>query len=264
MAKDPNARFRSASELASAAEHALNSAPPQWNTQTHFTPGAAAVHPDQTLVGGPNPTTTSLMNHQDIATHTPIQPTQQRWLPYAATGGVTLFVVAAVGIGYVATTLNNDSATVASTPPTDGLAPLTSERSSDTSGSTPLGESTESDWPGTNYIGLAPSPEFPQSLPQWISENSWTLTTRAFPSDWSPTPGPAQSQFPSTMNGCNNQRFLVRWRTLNPNATVIATGMDAAGRPGKQVSGSSGWISTAAESLHSNSKAAPTPAHCPM
>lgn len=243
MAKDPNARFKSASELASAAQNALNSTPPQWNTQTPIAPGVAAPHTGQTLIGAPNPTATSLIDHHDVATYAPIQPTRRRWLPYAATGGGALLVVAAVGIGYLATTLNNDSATTASPPFTEDLAPPTSEQStSDASGTTPLGDSTESDWPGTNSIGLAPSPEFPQSLPQWISENSWTLTTRAFPSDWSPAPGPYHSKFPSTMNGCNNQRFLVRWRTLNPNATVIATDMDAAGRTGKQVSGSSGWM----------------------
>lgn len=243
MAKDPNARFKSASELASAAQNALNSPPPQWNRQTTIPPGGAAAHAGRTLIGAPNPTATSLVDHHDVATYAPIQPPRRRWLPYAATGGGVLLVVAAVGIGYLATTLNNDSAATASTPFTEGLAPPTSEQStSDTSGTTPLVESTESDWPGTNSIGLAPSPEFPQSLPQWISKNYWSLTARAFPSDWSPAPGPAQSKFPSTMNGCNNQRFLVRWRTLNPNATVIATDMDAAGRPGKQVSGSSGWM----------------------
>jgi hypothetical protein len=53
------------------------------------------------------------------------------------------------------------------------------------------------------------------------------------------------TNFPATMNGCVQQRFYVRWRSLNPNAVVEASfGSVPEGfvldRP---VSGFAGWQS---------------------
>jgi hypothetical protein len=63
--------------------------------------------------------------------------------------------------------------------------------------------------------------------------------------------GPNWSTFPSTMNGCGDQRFLVRWRAVNGTAQVAARWVEseeARGEPGitgtagPQVIANAGWI----------------------
>jgi hypothetical protein len=44
------------------------------------------------------------------------------------------------------------------------------------------------------------------------------------------------------MNGCDGQRFLVRWRSLNPQAPVTAAWLDSAGEVSDSVAGASGWM----------------------
>jgi hypothetical protein len=53
-------------------------------------------------------------------------------------------------------------------------------------------------------------------------------------------------QFPATMNGCDQQRFYVRWRSLDPSAEVEATWLSYNGSIvlSKAVRGSAGWQSS--------------------
>ncbi|WP_144376940.1 hypothetical protein [Rhodococcus pyridinivorans] len=114
--------------------------------------------------------------------------------------------------------------------------------------STPVTEETSpednrSEWPGPNSVGLAPSPEFPASLPQWTSTRSWTVLPRYFTDfPWAKAPGPDYAAFPATMNGCDSSRFLARWRAVNNNSQLVATYLDAVGTPGMQVTGNAGWM----------------------
>lgn len=237
MAKDPNRRFSSAGALASAAAAALNGKSSHSVPQPVRSPNT--TYGDRTLVGAPNPTGTSMLDYQtDYAVPS---PSKSRRLPYVLGTVVAVVAIAAVAIAVNADSLrgNQGSTTAAQSSQTLPAPSPEARPSPETSATTPA---STVNWPGTNTIGLAPTPEFPQSLLQWTSQDSWTLTARAFPSEWSAAPGPNQSRFPSTMNGCNNQRFLVRWRALNPNVAVIATDMDAANRPGDEVTGSSGWM----------------------
>jgi hypothetical protein len=52
-------------------------------------------------------------------------------------------------------------------------------------------------------------------------------------------------QFPATMNGCDQQRFYIRWRSLDPTAEVEATWVSSDGSEieNKAVRGSAGWQS---------------------
>jgi eukaryotic-like serine/threonine-protein kinase len=84
-------------------------------------------------------------------------------------------------------------------------------------------------------------PAFPTKVTGYAVQRQWTETVRAFTgSTWS-----TMTNFPATMNGCVQQRFYVRWRSLNPNAVVEASfGSVPEGfvldRP---VSGVAGWQS---------------------
>lgn len=95
-------------------------------------------------------------------------------------------------------------------------------------------------WPGPNRSGAAPSPDFPTTLPEWTLSRSWTGTARAFPGQWTAAPGPDNMPYTAPQNHCDSGRILVRWRALNPNATVIAT--DQAPRDPSLVTANAGWM----------------------
>ena len=85
-------------------------------------------------------------------------------------------------------------------------------------------------------------PAFPDEVPGYslVDQNNETL--RIFTGDkrWQ-TP----YQFPATMNGCDQQRFYVGWRSLDPTAEVEATWVSSDGSviENKPVRGSAGWQS---------------------
>jgi hypothetical protein len=58
--------------------------------------------------------------------------------------------------------------------------------------------------------------------------------------DWTTTVGPAYGGFPATDNGCDDQRFLVRWRSTG--SAVLAGALNKLGSAAEQVSGKSGWM----------------------
>lgn len=84
------------------------------------------------------------------------------------------------------------------------------------------------------------SPRFPDSVDGYSLNKSWHEVVRAFDGDeWSTI-----YEFPATMNGCSLQRFYVRWRAVNPSATVevtfLSTDEIVLATP---ASGSAGWMS---------------------
>ncbi len=99
-------------------------------------------------------------------------------------------------------------------------------------------------WPlTTGRIGVAPSPAFPTALPGWQLHNTWAVMPRAFTGGQQTRgSGPNYIPFPSTMNGCDNQRFLVRWRAVNPTAQVEASKVDAVDSVVQKVTANAGWM----------------------
>ncbi len=98
-------------------------------------------------------------------------------------------------------------------------------------------------WPTTTgHVGVAPSPAFPTALPGWQLHNTWTVMPRAFTGQQTLGSGPNYSSFPSTMNGCDSQRFLVRWRAINNTAQVDASVVDAANSVVQKVTANAGWM----------------------
>lgn len=101
----------------------------------------------------------------------------------------------------------------------------------------------DSGWNGPTVVGLAPSPEFPTSIPQWRLEDTWHTTPRAFTgSSWTTAAGPEHAPFPASQNGCNSARFLVRWRATAEDSMVEATAMGYGIKPGETVVGQAGWM----------------------
>ena len=107
-------------------------------------------------------------------------------------------------------------------------------------------------WAATDQIGAAPSPSFPIALAGWRLSASWNDMPRAFTgTDWTTVSGPDNGAFPSTMNGCGDQRFLVRWRAVNDSAQIASRWVNSAeaqptpdvtGTAGKQVIANAGWM----------------------
>jgi len=145
----------------------------------------------------------------------------------------------------------------ASSPPTTS-ASLTPEMPSTTTQPTSTGTRTSAapstnsstggvdSWPlkgvANGYLGVAPSPDFPTALPQWQLHNSWSDNPRVFAGQGTAVSGPGHGTFPSTMNGCDAQRFLLRWRALEASARVDAYLYDAGKNVRKQTTANAGWM----------------------
>ncbi len=135
------------------------------------------------------------------------------------------------------------------TDPTESIEPTVPDTGQDTAtvpdpgtGTTSSPQSTSAWSAGPNKTGGSPAPGFPDSLPGWRLNNSWDATTRATVADWTPAKGPDNGDFPTTVNGCDVQRFLVRWRANDDQARIEARWINAAGIPGQSVSGHVGWF----------------------
>ena len=85
-------------------------------------------------------------------------------------------------------------------------------------------------------------PAFPEEVPGYSLADEDNETVRIFRGDkgWQ-----TLYRFPATMNGCGQQRFYVRWRSLDPSADVEATWLSGDGSVllTKSVRGSAGWQS---------------------
>ncbi len=102
-------------------------------------------------------------------------------------------------------------------------------------------------WPPGEFQRVAvagdPPPPFPSVIPGFTLEHSTTEQVRAFTGGEYAT----INDYPHTMNGCNNQRFHVRWRALNEEAVVEATyGYDPNNTQMAEppVRGRAGWLAT--------------------
>ena len=101
-------------------------------------------------------------------------------------------------------------------------------------------------------IGVAPSPPFPPTLVGWRLQATWNDMPRAFSgTGWTTVSGPDNADFPSTMNGCDDRRFLLRWRGVSRTAQIAARWVNSAeavptpdvtGTAGRVVIANAGWI----------------------
>jgi serine/threonine protein kinase len=86
-------------------------------------------------------------------------------------------------------------------------------------------------------------PAFPEEVTGFSLDDENRVTTRVFSGEkqWR-----TLDEFPATMNGCDQQRFYVRWRSLDPSAEVEATWLSYDGSEvlSKAVRGSAGWQSS--------------------
>ncbi|MEO5663743.1 MAG: hypothetical protein ABIR39_10695 [Nocardioides sp.] len=75
----------------------------------------------------------------------------------------------------------------------------------------------------TNEAFTGSPPAFPELLHDgWRLRQEWNIITRAFNDSWAAGAGPEHAPFPATMNGCDTSRFLVRWRTVNPDSKLLS------------------------------------------
>ena len=84
-------------------------------------------------------------------------------------------------------------------------------------------------------------PSFPDSVEGYSFSRVWRETVRAFEGEeWSTI-----YEYPATMNGCGLQRFYIRWRAANQQATVEATFLSTPDEIVLEdpVAGAAGWMS---------------------
>lgn len=148
-----------------------------------------------------------------------------------------------------ATTVQKTVTSTAAAPRTSTVRPPGTSESVATTPATvtptsanPASDADWADGPSLNIVRTGKPPAFPASLDGWRLQAQWDVTPRAFDSTWTDIPGPDYTAFPSTMNGCDDQRFLVRWRVLDDGATVTAVWADDADNEHGRVVGSAGWF----------------------
>lgn len=114
---------------------------------------------------------------------------------------------------------------------------------------TPAATPTTPSWPTTPQAGPG-AQAFPTVLPHWSLSTSWDdHALRTFTGQWVPMDGKDFQTFPDTMNGCDQQLFLIRWRALSPNARLRVGYGNSYADPSVPVqnlatAGDSGWIVT--------------------
>jgi hypothetical protein len=85
-------------------------------------------------------------------------------------------------------------------------------------------------------------PAFPDAVEGYSLNREWRETVRAFEGmEWATV-----YEFPATMNSCGLQRFYIRWRTANEQATAEATFLSSTGDIVLEdpVAGVAGWMSS--------------------
>lgn len=97
-------------------------------------------------------------------------------------------------------------------------------------------------WLEIDHQGEAPSPVFPSTLKGWRRVDTWSQMPRAFTGSWTDVAGPDYGTFPATMNGCDDQLFLVRWRSIAEGAPVQASWTHGPLR-GDELTTDAGWMS---------------------
>ncbi|MDH6284927.1 serine/threonine-protein kinase [Prescottella agglutinans] len=239
MAKNPDARYRTAGELAAAAHKALSAAPGvvAAPAAARHTPGVNPI--PSTLVFDPGVAGTAVL--VDPLAPLPV-PKQKSISKRSAAPFVvaTVILAACAGVIGYATHASGPVSRVGSTSAADGAAAPESQTSATTGEA--VGASSVQGWPGFTKVGLAPSPEFPQSLPQWALSQSWTDLPRAFDTGWTKISGPDGKPFTPTMNHCGNWRYLVRWRAIHPDVVVTAGALNPVDNTDGQVTGNAGWM----------------------
>ncbi len=92
-----------------------------------------------------------------------------------------------------------------------------------------------------NVLPAGSPPPFPETVAGYSLAEEWHETVRAFSGeDWSTI-----YEFPATMNGCDLQRFYIRWRAVNESAKVEVTFLSSPDEIvlGDPVDGVAGWMS---------------------
>jgi serine/threonine protein kinase len=149
---------------------------------------------------------------------------RRRWRAVAA--GATLVALLAAAIVAFS---HADRPTETSTAPSgtsrgDGAPRPTATPSTATAPSSSATLPRREEWPAlSGVLRAAPLGTRPPAIPTAVEgyevSQTWKTTVRAFEgTEWS-----TLFEFPATMNGCSQQRFYVRWRSLNPDAVVEAT-----------------------------------------
>jgi serine/threonine protein kinase len=184
-------------------------------------------------------------------------PSRAKWPIVAAVAAVIAVVVAVVAIVLATRSGSSTSAsssspvrspTAPTSPSSTPSSPSSSASSSSPSSSAPPSSSSPAGptWPPLGTVlqarpaGSTP-PDFPTSVDGYAKKSTSTTTARTSTgSTWERV-----NNFPVTMNDCALQRFYIRWRTIDQNATVQATFLDANGSQQlAPVSGAVGWMST--------------------
>lgn len=123
-----------------------------------------------------------------------------------------------------------------------GVATVTNIPQAPPTSSASQAQAAANPWSSTiTQVSSGPAPGFPVTLSNWKLASSWDTRARAFSGQWTQVPGSDGQRFPSTMNGCDLQRFLVRWRSVG-GAQVDVGLADAADAAGQTVTDTAGWM----------------------
>lgn len=184
-------------------------------------------------------------------------------------GGVRAARSAAlIGVATLVVGCGSTGGTAASTVTTTASAPLAATKTvrvvktetvllSSVEATTEPEPSAGATWPEPLAVGLAPSPKFVEEIDGWRLKDHWEGMVRTFDERWSAASGAGSDGdygFPATMNGCDNQMFLVRWRAIGSGAGSVTAGwtngafvgaspLEVSQVDGDKVTGSSGWMS---------------------
>ncbi|GLZ40776.1 serine/threonine protein kinase [Actinokineospora sp. NBRC 105648] len=136
---------------------------------------------------------------------------------------------------------NEDTPETSKAPETDGGSASPTSEAETTSAAPPTTQDSPAfDAPWSVKAGASP-PAFPTKVDGYTLVDTIKDTPRAFTgTEWTTV-----TDFPLTMNGCDRQRFYIRWRALNREAVVESTLLNAADEvAGDTAKGTAGWMSS--------------------